>query len=209
MDANAGMHATNKVGEKLSGNRLSSVDETIDYVVNNYSIGDELCREAKTKLSVAESTLPTDTSSTKLPKGNGGSSEDENNAKPMNEEEKMRLNRGMCKVYGPSMKRAINIIESREGSCETNRGEFELDLNKFQPSTLRALETYIASVVGEKHYYKKIAITREQRAEVRHKRKLKRLKKQLQEVTESSWYSESSDSYDSFSTNTTDSEEDG
>lgn len=55
---------------------------------------------------------------------------------------------------GPSLKLAIDIIKSREGSCETNRGEFELDLNKFQPSTLRALETYIASVVGEKYYCK-------------------------------------------------------
>lgn len=100
MDANTGMHAIDETGEKLSGDRLSSMDETIDWVVNNYSIGEESLGEAETELSVTESMLPTDTPIIKLPQGNCGSSEDENNAKPMNEEEKMRLNRGISKVYG-------------------------------------------------------------------------------------------------------------
>ncbi|KAJ8945813.1 hypothetical protein NQ314_009035 [Rhamnusium bicolor] len=88
-------------------------------------------------------------------------SEDEDNAKPMSYDEKRQLSLDINKLPGDKLGRVVHIIQSREPSLrDSNPDEIEIDFETLKPSTLRELESYVASCLRKKPrkpYYKKIA----------------------------------------------------
>lgn len=101
-------------------------------------------------------------------------SEDEDNAKPMSYDEKRQLSLDInklpgtfiaqffklviySKVYlfililGDKLGRVVHIIQSREPSLrDSNPDEIEIDFETLKPSTLRELESYVASCLRKK-----------------------------------------------------------
>lgn len=103
-------------------------------------------------------------------------SEDEDNAKPMSYDEKRQLSLDINKlpgthissmnlyllgfvvlivlllsVSGDKLGRVVNIIQSREPSLrDSNPDEIEIDFETLKPSTLRELESYVASCLRKK-----------------------------------------------------------
>ncbi|XP_056643447.1 bromodomain-containing protein 3-like isoform X4 [Diorhabda sublineata] len=88
-------------------------------------------------------------------------SEDEDNAKPMSYDEKRQLSLDINKLPGDKLGRVVHIIQSREPSLrDSNPDEIEIDFETLKPSTLRELESYVASCLRKKPrkpYYKKVA----------------------------------------------------
>merc|ERR1712071_261085 len=86
-------------------------------------------------------------------------SEDEDNAKPMSYDEKRQLSLDINKLPGDKLGRVVHIIQSREPSLrDSNPDEIEIDFETLKPSTLRELESYVASCLRKKPrkpYYKK------------------------------------------------------
>ncbi|KDR13641.1 Homeotic protein female sterile [Zootermopsis nevadensis] len=111
-------------------------------------------------------------------------SEDEDNAKPMSYDEKRQLSLDINKLPGDKLGRVVHIIQSREPSLrDSNPDEIEIDFETLKPSTLRELESYVASCLRKKPrkpYYKKLPgkSKDEQMAE-----KKQELEKRLQDVT--------------------------
>ncbi|GLH14085.1 Homeotic protein female sterile [Gryllus bimaculatus] len=111
-------------------------------------------------------------------------SEDEDNAKPMSYDEKRQLSLDINKLPGDKLGRVVHIIQSREPSLrDSNPDEIEIDFETLKPSTLRELESYVASCLRKKPrkpYYKKLSgkSKDEQMAE-----KKQELEKRLQDVT--------------------------
>ncbi|XP_044756346.1 bromodomain-containing protein 3-like isoform X2 [Coccinella septempunctata] len=87
-------------------------------------------------------------------------SEDEDNAKPMSYDEKRQLSLDINKLPGDKLGRVVHIIQSREPSLrDSNPDEIEIDFETLKPSTLRELESYVASCLRKKPrkpYYKKM-----------------------------------------------------
>ncbi|XP_018572720.1 bromodomain-containing protein 3 isoform X2 [Anoplophora glabripennis] len=84
-------------------------------------------------------------------------SEDEDNAKPMSYDEKRQLSLDINKLPGDKLGRVVHIIQSREPSLrDSNPDEIEIDFETLKPSTLRELESYVASCLRKKPH-KKIA----------------------------------------------------
>ncbi|XP_066145851.1 bromodomain-containing protein 3-like isoform X8 [Euwallacea fornicatus] len=87
-------------------------------------------------------------------------SEDEDNAKPMSYDEKRQLSLDINKLPGDKLGRVVHIIQSREPSLrDSNPDEIEIDFETLKPSTLRELESYVASCLRKKPrkpYYKKL-----------------------------------------------------
>lgn len=98
-------------------------------------------------------------------------SEDEDNAKPMSYDEKRQLSLDInklpgklytrfpiCKLIsaliitiGDKLGRVVHIIQSREPSLrDSNPDEIEIDFETLKPSTLRELESYVASCLRKK-----------------------------------------------------------
>lgn len=98
-------------------------------------------------------------------------SEDEDNAKPMSYDEKRQLSLDINKLPGMSftqvwqtcyliyvlyftgdkLGRVVHIIQSREPSLrDSNPDEIEIDFETLKPSTLRELESYVASCLRKK-----------------------------------------------------------
>ncbi|KAJ8917153.1 hypothetical protein NQ315_012645 [Exocentrus adspersus] len=84
-------------------------------------------------------------------------SEEEDNAKPMSYDEKRQLSLDINKLPGDKLGRVVHIIQSREPSLrDSNPDEIEIDFETLKPSTLRELESYVASCLRKKPH-KKIA----------------------------------------------------
>ncbi|KAL1131413.1 hypothetical protein AAG570_011030 [Ranatra chinensis] len=111
-------------------------------------------------------------------------SEDEDNAKPMSYDEKRQLSLDINKLPGDKLGRVVHIIQSREPSLrDSNPDEIEIDFETLKPSTLRELESYVASCLRKKPrkpYYKKVS--GKSKDEVMAEKK-QELEKRLQDVT--------------------------
>ncbi|KRF93839.1 homeotic protein female sterile isoform X8 [Drosophila mojavensis] len=111
-------------------------------------------------------------------------SEEEDTAKPMSYDEKRQLSLDINKLPGDKLGRVVHIIQNREPSLrDSNPDEIEIDFETLKPSTLRELESYVASCLRKKTrkpYYKKPSgkSKDEQMAE-----KKQELEKRLQDVT--------------------------
>jgi hypothetical protein len=78
-------------------------------------------------------------------------SEDEDNARPMSYDEKRQLSLDINKLPGDKLGRVVHIIQSREPSLrDSNPDEIEIDFETLKPSTLRELESYVASCLRKK-----------------------------------------------------------
>ncbi|KAL8178330.1 UNVERIFIED_CONTAM: hypothetical protein K2H54_041847 [Gekko kuhli] len=86
-------------------------------------------------------------------------SEDEDNAKPMNYDEKRQLSLDINKLPGEKLGRVVYIIQSREPSLQhSNPDEIEIDFENLKASTLRELEKYVMACLRKrpkKHSAKK------------------------------------------------------
>ncbi|CAB3360095.1 Hypothetical predicted protein [Cloeon dipterum] len=78
-------------------------------------------------------------------------SEDEDHAKPMSYDEKRQLSLDINKLPGDKLGKVVHIIQSREPSLrDSNPDEIEIDFETLKPSTLRELESYVASCLKKK-----------------------------------------------------------
>uniref|UniRef100_A0A8D0P6P7 Bromodomain testis-specific protein n=1 Tax=Sus scrofa TaxID=9823 RepID=A0A8D0P6P7_PIG len=78
-------------------------------------------------------------------------SEDEDNAKPMNYDEKRQLSLDINKLPGDKLGRVVHIIQSREPSLRnSNPDEIEIDFETLKASTLRELEKYVAACLRKR-----------------------------------------------------------
>jgi len=78
-------------------------------------------------------------------------SEDEDNARPMTYDEKRQLSLDINKLPGDKLGKVVHIIQSREPSLrDSNPDEIEIDFETLKPSTLRELESYVASCLRKK-----------------------------------------------------------
>ncbi|XP_055640274.1 homeotic protein female sterile-like isoform X2 [Toxorhynchites rutilus septentrionalis] len=108
-------------------------------------------------------------------------SDEEDTAKPMSYDEKRQLSLDINKLPGDKLGRVVHIIQSREPSLrDSNPDEIEIDFETLKPSTLRELESYVASCLRKKTHNKKASgkSKDEQMAE-----KKQELEKRLQDVT--------------------------
>nr|XP_037268946.1 bromodomain-containing protein 3-like isoform X7 [Rhipicephalus microplus] len=117
-------------------------------------------------------------------------SEDEDNAKPMSYDEKRQLSLDINKLPGDKLGRVVHIIQSREPSLrDSNPDEIEIDFETLKPSTLRELESYVASCLRKKPrkpYSSKsklaaTAVGKSKEEQVREKKQ--ELEKRLQDVS--------------------------
>ncbi|XP_012516497.1 PREDICTED: bromodomain testis-specific protein [Propithecus coquereli] len=78
-------------------------------------------------------------------------SEDGDNAKPMNYDEKRRLSLDINKLPGDKLGRVVRIIQSRETSLRnSNPDEIEIDFETLKAATLRELEKYVATCLRKR-----------------------------------------------------------
>uniref|UniRef100_A0A1I8PJD3 Homeotic protein female sterile n=1 Tax=Stomoxys calcitrans TaxID=35570 RepID=A0A1I8PJD3_STOCA len=108
-------------------------------------------------------------------------SEEEDTAKPMSYDEKRQLSLDINKLPGDKLGRVVHIIQNREPSLrDSNPDEIEIDFETLKPSTLRELESYVASCLRKKTHKKPSGKSKdEQMAE-----KKQELEKRLQDVTD-------------------------
>ncbi|CAD7683137.1 unnamed protein product [Nyctereutes procyonoides] len=108
--------------------------------------------------------------------------EDEDNAKPMNYDEKRQLSLDINKLPGDKLGRVVHIIQSREPSLRnSNPDEIEIDFETLKASTLRELEKYVAACLRKrplKPHGKKITKSKEEF----HSQKKQELEKRLLDV---------------------------
>uniref|UniRef100_G1RHF9 Bromodomain testis-specific protein n=3 Tax=Nomascus leucogenys TaxID=61853 RepID=G1RHF9_NOMLE len=112
----------------------------------------------------------------------GLKSEDEDNAKPMNYDEKRQLSLNINKLPGDKLGRVVHIIQSREPSLSSsNPDEIEIDFETLKASTLRELEKYVSACLRKrplKPPAKKIMMSKEEL----HSQKKQQLEKRLLDV---------------------------
>ena len=78
-------------------------------------------------------------------------SEDKDNAKPMNYDEKRQLSLDINKLPGDKLGQVLHIIQSREPSLRnSNPDEIEIDFETLKASTLRELEKYVAACLRKR-----------------------------------------------------------
>ncbi|KAK0172111.1 hypothetical protein PV328_005476 [Microctonus aethiopoides] len=107
-------------------------------------------------------------------------SEDEDNAKPMSYDEKRQLSLDINKLPGDKLGRVVNIIQSREPSLrDSNPDEIEIDFETLKPSTLRELESYVASCLRKKIHKKPSGKSKDEQIAERKQE----LEKRLQDVS--------------------------
>ncbi|XP_075979504.1 bromodomain-containing protein 2-like isoform X3 [Anticarsia gemmatalis] len=92
------------------------------------------------------------------PIGAGGGGDDpalpqhdaaEDDARPLDANELSQLALHINMLTGPQLSRVIHIIQSRQPSLTTgDLNEFEVDFYKLTKSTLRALQSFVRSVLG-------------------------------------------------------------
>ncbi|CAO2639046.1 Bromodomain testis-specific protein [Lemmus lemmus] len=77
--------------------------------------------------------------------------DDEDNAKPMNYDEKRQLSLDINKLPGDKLGRIVHIIQSREPSLRnSNPDEIEIDFETLKASTLRELEKYVLACLRKR-----------------------------------------------------------
>ncbi|XP_063481526.1 bromodomain testis-specific protein isoform X1 [Symphalangus syndactylus] len=112
----------------------------------------------------------------------GLKSEDEDNAKPMNYDEKRQLSLNINKLPGDKLGRVVHIIQSREPSLSSSHpDEIEIDFETLKASTLRELEKYVLACLRKrplKPPAKKIMMSKEEL----HSQKKQQLEKRLLDV---------------------------
>ncbi|XP_033053266.1 bromodomain testis-specific protein isoform X1 [Trachypithecus francoisi] len=112
----------------------------------------------------------------------GQKSEDEDNAKPMNYDEKRQLSLNINKLPGDKLGRVVHIIQSREPSLSnSNPDEIEIDFETLKASTLRELEKYVSVCLRKrplKPPARKIMMSKEEL----HSQKKQELEKRLLDV---------------------------
>ena len=88
--------------------------------------------------------------------GAGVDSDDESKTTPMTYDEKRQLSLDINKLPGNKLNRVVQIIQSREAALrDSNPDEIEVDFETIKPSTLRALERFVASSLRKKKRNKK------------------------------------------------------
>merc|ERR1712061_424264 len=88
--------------------------------------------------------------------GAGADSDDEAKTTPMTYDEKRQLSLDINKLPGDKLGRVVQIIQSREAALrDSNPDEIEIDFETLKPSTLRALERFVASSLRKKPRNKK------------------------------------------------------
>lgn len=157
-------------------------------------------KPAKNKNSTTPAKMPNQTKQpgqTKRQRSNGKSSkksksvsnfdsEDEDSAKPMSYDEKRQLSLDINKLPGDKLGRVVHIIQSREPSLrDSNPDEIEIDFETLKPSTLRELESYVASCLRKKprkpYLTKNKGAGKSKEEQVREKKQ--ELEKRLQDVS--------------------------
>jgi bromodomain-containing protein 4 len=77
-------------------------------------------------------------------------SQQESNAKPISYDEKRRLSLNINKLPHCQLGRLLHIVQSREYSLRgSNPDDIEIDIESLKPSTLRELESYVASCLNK------------------------------------------------------------
>lgn len=77
--------------------------------------------------------------------------EEDANTVPMSYDEKRQLSLDINKLPGDKLGRVVQIIQSREAALrDSNPDEIEIDFETLKPSTLRALEKFVASSLRKK-----------------------------------------------------------
>ena len=83
--------------------------------------------------------------------GAGDSDDDNSKVIPMSYDEKRQLSLDINKLPGDKLGKVVQIIQSREPSLrDSNPDEIEIDFETLKPSTLRALEHFVASSLRKK-----------------------------------------------------------
>lgn len=83
-------------------------------------------------------------------------SDDESKTTPMTYDEKRQLSLDINKLPGDKLGRVVQIIQTREAALrDSNPDEIEIDFETLKPSTLRALERFVASSLRKKPKKKK------------------------------------------------------
>merc|ERR1712241_1070553 len=87
----------------------------------------------------------------KAPKAGVIESDDELKTTPMTYDEKRQLSLDINKLPGDKLGRVVQIIQQREPALrDSNPDEIEIDFETLKPSTLRALEHFVASSLRKK-----------------------------------------------------------
>ena len=77
--------------------------------------------------------------------------DDESKVVPMTYDEKRQLSLDINKLPGDKLGRVVQIIQQREPALrDSNPDEIEIDFETLKPSTLRALEHFVASCLRKK-----------------------------------------------------------
>merc|ERR1711997_655052 len=77
--------------------------------------------------------------------------DDESKTTPMSYDEKRQLSLDINKLPGDKLGRVVQIIQSREPALrDSNPDEIEIDFETLKPSTLRALEQFVAQSLRKK-----------------------------------------------------------
>merc|ERR1719222_1260912 len=141
--------------------QLRQMQEQMKILVEE-SIRSKNRKKHKTKDGKPESGGKQRKTKTKKPSlGKAGAidSDDEMKTTPMTYDEKRQLSLDINKLPGDKLGRVVFIIQSREPSLrDSNPDEIEIDFETLKPSTLRELESYVASCLRKKPrkpYYKK------------------------------------------------------
>uniref|UniRef100_A0A452FCJ6 Bromodomain testis-specific protein n=1 Tax=Capra hircus TaxID=9925 RepID=A0A452FCJ6_CAPHI len=109
-------------------------------------------------------------------------SEDEDNAKPMNYDEKRQLSLDINKLPGDKLGRVVHIIQSREPSLRNSSpDEIEIDFETLKSSTLRELQKYVAGCLRKRSLKPHGKRTMKSREELHSEKKLE-LEKRLLDV---------------------------
>merc|ERR1712029_184996 len=82
---------------------------------------------------------------------NASDTDDESKVVPMTYDEKRQLSLDINKLPGDKLGRVVQIIQQREPALrDSNPDEIEIDFETLKPSTLRALEHFVASSLRKK-----------------------------------------------------------
>ena len=84
--------------------------------------------------------------------------DDTTNTTPMTYDEKRQLSLDINKLPGEKLGKVVEIIQQREAALrDSNPDELEIDFETLKPSTLRALERFVASCLRKKPRRRKAA----------------------------------------------------
>ncbi|NXI69016.1 BRDT protein, partial [Anseranas semipalmata] len=109
-------------------------------------------------------------------------SEDDDDAKPMNYDEKRQLSLDINKLPGDKLGKVVHIIQSREPSLRnSNPDEIEIDFETLKASTLRELERYVATCLRKRPRKQRAKKTMKSKEQLNSERK-QELEKRLLDV---------------------------